>query len=197
MFLRALLLVHKPGTTFEEISVLNEAQLETEASDFTMSTECPNVIAEEFEQSQKDEEAMILKAWMLTLQMKKYPKDLLVQPELDQEPHVQEDWQECLGLMAHHEHPHVEDGQGDYSNKEGLNMDYDWQEDSRLLRLSEEDKRGLQGWLNMTKIMWVLKKKTTQKLVVYQKTSSKNWPMISSATTLAESSKTLRTPPNC
>jgi hypothetical protein len=51
MFLQALLLVHKPGTTFEEISVLNEAQLETEASDFTMSTECPNVIAEEFEQS--------------------------------------------------------------------------------------------------------------------------------------------------
>jgi hypothetical protein len=32
-------------------------------------------------------------------------------------------------------------------------MDYDWQEDSRLLRLSEEDKRGLQGWLNMTKII--------------------------------------------
>jgi hypothetical protein len=33
----------------------------------------------------------------------------------------------------------------------------------------------------------------------YQKnyTQSKNWPMISSATTLAESSKTLRPPPNC
>jgi hypothetical protein len=38
-------------------------------------------------------------------------EDLLVQPELDQEPHVQEDWQECLCLMAHHEQPHVEDGQ--------------------------------------------------------------------------------------
>jgi hypothetical protein len=44
MFLRALLLVHKPGTTFEEISVLNESQLETEAFDFTMSTECPKVV---------------------------------------------------------------------------------------------------------------------------------------------------------
>jgi hypothetical protein len=80
-------------------------------------------------------------------------EDLLVQPELDQEPHVQEDWQEYLGLMAHHEQPHVEDGQEDYSNEEGLDMDYDWQEDSRLLRLSEEDKQGLQGWLNMTKII--------------------------------------------
>jgi hypothetical protein len=32
-------------------------------------------------------------------------------------------------------------------------MDYDWQEDSRLLVLSEEDKLGLQGWPNMTKII--------------------------------------------
>jgi hypothetical protein len=31
MFSQALLLVHKPGTTFEEISFLNEAQLETES----------------------------------------------------------------------------------------------------------------------------------------------------------------------
>jgi hypothetical protein len=121
MFLRALLLVHKPGTTFEEISVLNEAQLETEASEFTMSTECPNVIAEEFEQSQKDEEADDVDGMDVVIADE---KDLLVQPELDQERHVQEDWQECLGLMAHHEQPHEEDGQGDYSNKEGLDMDY-------------------------------------------------------------------------
>jgi hypothetical protein len=39
------------------------------------------------------------------------------------------------------------------SSEEGLNMDYDWQEDSRLLRLSEEDKQGLQGWHNMIKII--------------------------------------------
>jgi hypothetical protein len=113
-----------------------------------MSTECPNVIAEEFEQSQKDKEADDVDGMDVAIADEEY---LLVQPELDQEPYVQEDWQECLGLMAHHEQPHVEDGQGDYSNKEGLDMDYDWQEDSRLLRLSVEDKRGLQGWLNMTK----------------------------------------------
>jgi hypothetical protein len=150
MFLRALLLVHKSGTTFEDISVLNEAQLETEAFDLTMSTDCPNVIAEEFEQSQKDKEANDVDGMDVAIAEK---ADLFVQPELDQEPHEQEDWQECLGLMAHHEQPHVEDGQGDYSNEEGLDMDYDWQEDSRLLHLSEEDKQGRQGWLNMTNII--------------------------------------------
>jgi hypothetical protein len=89
--------VHKPGATFEEISVLNEEQLETEASDFTMSTECPNVIAEEFEQSQKEEEADDVKGMDVAIADE---EDLLVQPELDQEPHVQEDWQECLALWA-------------------------------------------------------------------------------------------------
>jgi hypothetical protein len=78
MFLRALLLVHKPETTFEDISVLNEAQLKTEASDFTMSTECPNVIEEEFEQSQKDEEADDFEGMDVDIADE---EDLLVQPE--------------------------------------------------------------------------------------------------------------------
>ena len=148
MFLRALLLVHKPGTTFTEVSALEEALLETEASDFSMSEECPSVIAEEFEQSQKDGEGDDAEGMDVDIADE---EDLLVQPEFDHGPHVQEDWQECLDLMAHHEAPHVEDGQGDYEEALDINTDFDWQEDSRLLHLSEEDKSGLQGWLHMTK----------------------------------------------
>jgi hypothetical protein len=59
MFLRSTLLVHKPGTTFNEISALGLSQLEAEVSQFTMTDECPKLVAEEFEESQtaeKDEE---------------------------------------------------------------------------------------------------------------------------------------------
>jgi hypothetical protein len=58
------------------------------ASDLTMFTECPNVIAEEFEQSQKDKEANDFEGMDVDIADE---EDLLVQPELDHEPHVQED----------------------------------------------------------------------------------------------------------
>jgi hypothetical protein len=54
--------------------------------------------------------------------------------------------------MVHHNEPHVEDGEADYDNQDMNNKDYDCQEDSRLLGLSEQDKLELPGWINMTKI---------------------------------------------
>jgi hypothetical protein len=148
MFLRALLLMHKPGSTFNQVSVLDQPQLEDEALDFSMSSDCPEVVAEEYDQSQLDEEDDEEAFDGIDDNV----QPLLVEPELEQGPHIQENWQELLGPMAHHNEPHVEDGEADYDNQDMNNEDYDWQEDSRLLGLSEQDKLELPGWINMTKI---------------------------------------------
>jgi hypothetical protein len=148
MFLRALLLMHKPGSTFNQVSLLDQPQLEVEASDFSMLPNCPNVVTEEYDQSQLDEEDD--EEGFDGVDDNEQP--LLVQPELEQGPNIHENWQELLGPMVHHDEPHVEDGEADYDKQDMNNEDYDWQEDSRLLGLSEQDKLELPGWINMTKI---------------------------------------------
>jgi hypothetical protein len=114
MFLRALLLMHKPGSTFNQVSLLDQPQLKAEASDFSMLPDCPDVVAEEYDQSQLDEEDD--KEGFDGVDDNEQP--LFVQPELEQGPHIQENWQELLGPMVHHDEPHVEDGEADYNNQD-------------------------------------------------------------------------------
>jgi hypothetical protein len=121
MFLRALLLMHKPGSTFNQVSLLDQPQLEAEASDFSILPDCRDVVAEKHDQSQLDEEDDEEGFDGVDEQ------PLLVQPELEQGPHIQENWQELLGPMLHHDEPHVEDGEADYNRQDMNNEDYDWQ----------------------------------------------------------------------
>ena len=60
MFLRSLLLSHKPGTTMNEIHEMDFDQLEEECASFCNSPLCPKLTREEFEESQLelDEERM-------------------------------------------------------------------------------------------------------------------------------------------
>ena len=46
MFLGSILLVHKPGTTFQTISEMSQSQLEAEVSEFDMSETCPKLVSE-------------------------------------------------------------------------------------------------------------------------------------------------------
>jgi hypothetical protein len=86
MFLRALLLMHKPGSSFNQVSLLDQSQMEAEASDFSMLPDCPDVVAEEYDQSQLDEEDD--EEGFDGVDDNEQP--LLVQPELEQGPHIQE-----------------------------------------------------------------------------------------------------------
>jgi hypothetical protein len=151
MFLRSVLLVHKAGTTFDGVSALSLAQLETEASEFTMSPECPKLVAEEFDLSQKEEEEGDEDGGEAGIAEE---EDLLVHADYPQEPVQQENWQALLGQV--HEEPHVEDGEGDYGNVFNMYSNYDWQEDSRLLGregITEQDKLFLRSWIKMTKCL--------------------------------------------
>ena len=55
MFLRTMLLSHKPGTTFAEVHGMNTDTLEAECSNFCDSPLCPKLVKEEFQESQIEE----------------------------------------------------------------------------------------------------------------------------------------------
>ena len=56
MFLRTIVLVHKAGTTYDEIHTLGNEQLEMFVKIFVYSAECPTLILEEYEESQTTNE---------------------------------------------------------------------------------------------------------------------------------------------
>jgi hypothetical protein len=112
--------IYTDTDTFNQVFVLDQPQLEVEASDFSMLSDCPEVVAEEYVQSQLDEEDD--EEGFDGIDDNEQP--LLVQPELEQGPHIQENWQELLGPMGHHKEPHVEDKEADYDNQDMNNEGY-------------------------------------------------------------------------
>ena len=53
MFLKSIILVHKAGSTFEEVEAMEAMdQLEEECAVFCGSDECPKLVREEYQESQ-------------------------------------------------------------------------------------------------------------------------------------------------
>ena len=52
MFLRTLLLVHRAGTTFDQVEAMSPEELEASCEDFADSQSCPKLVREEFVKSQ-------------------------------------------------------------------------------------------------------------------------------------------------
>ena len=123
MFLKSLLLSHKPGTTLDGIQEMDFDQLEEECASFCNSPLCPKLTEEEFEESQKnleEREGMMDEDGNEVDNPAGEEEDLLVLPEEVHEPIEQEGWMEWLREVQPANAAAVQEqlirGEGDYDD---------------------------------------------------------------------------------
>ena len=146
LFLRARLLEHMPGTTYEGIFSMEMEELEAEMRTFLESPLCPNIVKEDFELSQSNVET----------DFEAEQPDLLHQPEgADDSTPQYEDWVEFVNPHDEADNVEAEEnivGDCDYSDS-GIPIDheYNWNEPRLELQITENDVKNLSNWLKETK----------------------------------------------
>ena len=126
MFLRSLLLSHKPATTIDGVKAMDFDQLEEECASFCESLLCPKMTREEFEESQKNLEEledMVEGDGNEVDNPATEEEELLVLPEEVHEPMEQEAWMEFLREVRPDEGGVLEqeqliEGEGDYDDRD-------------------------------------------------------------------------------
>ena len=161
MFLRSLLLSHKPGTTMGEIHAMDFDQLEEECASFCNSPLCPKLTREEFEESQLelDEEKMDEDGNEVD-NIADEEENLLVQPdELEEvhEPVEQEAWMQWMRDLGRNETVAVQEdlirGEGGHDDAELLQQALqggNWSAGGASEGLTSESKlKELAGWVKL------------------------------------------------
>jgi len=162
LFLKTILLSHIPGTKFNEITAMSVQLLEQCVKDFTLTEECPLLIKEEYEESQKatnqnegpagedEEEDMANLA-------RANEEELYVEPEKQPEDYEQDDWMEALKPI-HQQEQQFYETDADYDDLE-IQMkaqNIDWQEDCIKLGLTADALRELPLWIDHQKVSFKL-----------------------------------------
>jgi hypothetical protein len=161
LFLKSILLSHSSGTKFEEINALNIPQLEQFVKDFTLTQECPLLVKEEFEESQKataQNEGLGGEYEEDIANLARSNEDeLFVEPEKQPEDYEQEEWMEALKPI-HQQEQQFYETDADYDDLEiqVAALSIDWQEDRLKLGLTNEAIKELPLWIDEQKVSYNL-----------------------------------------
>ena len=161
MFLRSLILTHVPGTKLDDIELLSTEDLEKECQFFCEKEECPQLVREEFEESQQVDERKG--------ENKNAPTEgiddefdniagsqdqLFIEPEAPEEYYEQSEPFERLYGEINTMAPDSRDDECLYDDGEfrELAKNTDWNEDARILGIVTKEKmRELSKWLETKK----------------------------------------------
>ncbi|XP_070203297.1 uncharacterized protein [Littorina saxatilis] len=153
LFLKTILLVYKPGTKIEDFKEMQTSQIEAEVQDFVGTLQCPNVIREEFTESQVGETDN--EADDSDTEERCNESDLLVQPDEPILTFPQEPWMELLCPLEseeHHVHAECEEGESDF-NELVAQLEAEntvWQSNS-LHQFTPEEVKNMPGWIEDVK----------------------------------------------
>ena len=140
MFLRTILLVHKAGTTYDEINTLGDEQLEMCAKIFVHSDKCPPLILEEYEESQTtNNDSDVIND----------DNPLHREPETEEIAQEQDDIM-CLLKPVLSADETLYEVENDYDE---LIVDYDadWEQDRRDFGLTSDDLQNVGTWIEEKK----------------------------------------------
>ena len=152
MFLRATLLTHVPGFKLQDVIDKSIATLEQMMNDFVSCEDCPNLVKEDYRESQES----IINPEEEEEETVDPPRpnedDLHIEPEPTEETYEQNEWMEQLKTLHHVEENFYEDD-NDYDDLELLvqSRTHDWQEDRRRLNLTDADLDTMATWINEQK----------------------------------------------
>ena len=169
MFLRSILLTYVSGTNLDDIELLSTTDLEEECRFFCEKPECPQLVREEFEESQQvdegeggDEDAIGDDEDDDSESFDNpggSQEELLIEPEAIEEQYQQAEAYERLYGQINNTAPEGRDDECLYDDSEFREKAklIDWNEDARKLDITTEDKfRELATWLNTQKDTWPL-----------------------------------------
>ena len=143
MFLKNILLVHKAGSTYEEINSLDTQHLEISVKNFVFSDECPSFILEEYEKSQASECS------------EDESNDLINDDPLLREPEQEEVAMEQNEIMTLMKNVQIDDQMLngiDYGYSTlATDYDADWEKDFRDFGFTNNDLKGIVTWLDKKK----------------------------------------------
>ena len=149
LFLQTRLLEHKPGTTHDEIFSKNLDDLEANYREFLNSPQCPNILKEDFAESQK------------TTEQHDDDHDESDEPELNPRPseeenHVFEEWSDFVNPQPNQNEEFPEHSQGSDGNYENFTTpeytNYNWNEPSSELNITDQELNTIiPNWLKNTK----------------------------------------------
>ena len=143
MFLKTILLVHKAGTTYEEVNYLDDQHLEISVQNFVYSDQCPTFILEEYEKSQESEGS------------ENDHDDLVNEDPLHTEPEQEEIAQEQDEIMSLLKTFHLDDEMvnnidNGYSTLV-TDPDTDWEQDFRDFEFTDIDIKTVATWIERKK----------------------------------------------
>ena len=163
LFLKSILLIFKSGTKFNEIDILSREELEDEVDHFVRTESCPELILEEFLESQEckdnnasrdddddddDDENHVT----LSYNLSSNNTDCLIQAYNPPEEYPEDDFMVALGPVDQDEVNEFP-GEIDYNDISIQNLadTFDWNEDKIKLELTDNDIENLKYWLPNTK----------------------------------------------
>ena len=151
LFLKTILLSHKVGSKFDEVDALDFDQLEEECTNFCDSDQCPKIVAEEFAESQKEQEQERGDGELDNQRGEE--EELQVEPDIPNERIVQDDVHLVMRpMLDEYDEPIDDDVDYDLADFAIEAGGYDWNEDARNLDITNpEDFRQLEGWLDEVK----------------------------------------------
>ena len=125
MFLKAIILVHKAGSTLEEVEAMEAMdQLEDECANFCNSDNCPKLVREEYEESQLELETENEDDTDGPLDNPGSNEEPLhIEPEYVEERLSQDDAMMALLPMVQQEDYELIAGEGNYDDAEFLNQE--------------------------------------------------------------------------
>jgi hypothetical protein len=148
--------VHQPGSRLSSVEDMSKEQLEEAIESFCLSPDCPLLVQEEFEESQKDldtevEDCNDADANAVDNLPGEGDDELLVQPEPQQELYEQKEWMDALRPIANDDQ--LMDGGGDYDDaKLVVEADNtDWNKDARAMKMTAEKFKELDSWVQVQK----------------------------------------------
>ena len=141
MFLKTILLVHKAGSSYDEVDNLNIEQLEISVKNFVFSDDCPAFILEEYKESQTSEEDST---------------DLINDDPLHTEPEHQEIPQEqddvmCLMKKIQANDDILDELEDGYYNSIATDQNANWEQDRINFGLTDHDLKTVQTWIERKK----------------------------------------------
>jgi hypothetical protein len=150
MFLRTALLTHRPGTRFHDVIDSSINDLEQLMADFVQTNVCPQLVKEEYEESQAGIEDTEAEEVLAPQPVEE--EELHVEPEPVTEIYEQCDWMEGLKTIHRVEENFYEDD-NDYDDVDVLlqSRSHNWQEDRLRLNLSQCDLDSMAKWVEEQK----------------------------------------------
>ena len=144
------LLCHSPGAKFEDLDLFSNGELEVDCRALCESDHCPQLIKEQFQESQQDDTEDIEGREDEEFNNPRGSlEDLIIEPEYPDQGYEQSEVWERLLFTIQQTEDALLDGDEYYDDADFQNADVDWEADARQLGITtEEDFKEIGSWLN-------------------------------------------------